>query len=124
MNSKIKAMEQHILESSKIKFVWGISDCCSWVESYINRLGLSAKPYYIKYSTEKEANKIIKNKPVEEVIDKTFNRTLKPKRGDIAMLTKNKALGIVMGQKVAFKSDGIGVCVKDISKCNIFWVVK
>lgn len=123
MVDKLEAIEQHILEAAEINFRWGVCDCGLWVESYANRLGISFHPYIGQYSTEEEARELIKKKPVADILDENFTRTLKPIRGDICMLDDNLALGIVMGQKAAFKANRRGVVVRDLSKCCIFWSI-
>lgn len=123
MVDKLEAIEQHILEAAEINFQWGVCDCGLWVESYANRLGISFHPYIGQYATEEEARELIKKKPVSEILDENFTRTLKPVRGDICMLDDNLALGIVMGQKAVFKAKRRGVVVRDLSKCCIFWSI-
>jgi hypothetical protein len=62
--------------------------------------------------------------PIHSILDNHFKRTKKPKRGDIALINNTiTALGIVSGQKVAFKTIKKGWAEKNYSDCIEFWSV-
>ena len=124
MNFKSKVMMQHILETNSHSFEWGKLDCTIWVDNYLKKLKLSVHPYRGQYSTEKQAMMLMLKTPVCEILDRKFKRTFTPERGDIAMLEKTKAIGICVGQRVAFKAEHMGVALHKYSECVSFWRVE
>jgi len=118
-----------ILESTNTKFVWGESDCIMWTTSIIEKYtGVDlASELRGKYSTEKEALKLLKEKNLYTRTVEKLGEPMKNinfiKRGDLVLSIKDE-MGICIGNKIAFLTKEDGTTFHPISVCKYAWSIK
>lgn len=104
------------------EFIYGDSDCCSFVAFIANKLTGRDFSEYLTYSSEREAYDIIESHgSFEELIDSVFGEPTEPNDGDPCMLELpiiGKIMGIKLGDTV--------VCVtqKGLARMPIKYLIR